>query len=29
VTEMIGRSPKPIPGDGEPVLGRIDQIDGL
>ena len=24
-----GIGPKPIPGDGEPVLGRIDEIDGL
>ncbi|GAA3629160.1 FAD-binding oxidoreductase [Microlunatus ginsengisoli] len=21
--------PKPIPGDGEPVLGRVDEVDGL
>jgi glycine/D-amino acid oxidase-like deaminating enzyme len=21
--------PKPIPGDGEPVLGRVDEIGGL
>jgi glycine/D-amino acid oxidase-like deaminating enzyme len=24
-----GIGPKPIPGDGEPVLGRIDEVDGL
>lgn len=21
--------PKPNPGDGEPVLGRVDEVDGL
>ena len=25
----LGIGPKPIPGDGEPVLGRVDEIDGL
>jgi glycine/D-amino acid oxidase-like deaminating enzyme len=24
-----GIGPKPIPGDGEPVLGRVDEVDGL
>ena len=25
----IGIGPKPVPGDGEPVLGRVDVIAGL
>ena len=24
-----GIGPKPVPGDGEPVLGRVDEVDGL
>ena len=24
-----GIGPKPVPGDGEPVLGRVDDVDGL
>lgn len=27
--DWFGMGPKPIPGDGDPVLGRVDQIDGL
>jgi glycine/D-amino acid oxidase-like deaminating enzyme len=27
--DWFGIGPKPIPGDGEPVLGRVDEIDGL
>ena len=28
-TDWCGIGPKPIPGDGEPMLGQIDEIDGL
>jgi glycine/D-amino acid oxidase-like deaminating enzyme len=28
-TAWYGIGPKPIPGDGEPVLGRVDQVGGL
>ncbi|GAA3611166.1 FAD-binding oxidoreductase [Nonomuraea rosea] len=27
--ERIAMGPKPIPGDGDPVLGRVDEIGGL
>jgi glycine/D-amino acid oxidase-like deaminating enzyme len=27
--DWFAMGPKPIPGDGDPVLGRLDQIDGL
>ncbi len=25
----FGIGPKPVPGDGEPVLGRLDEVEGL
>ena len=25
----LGIGPKPVPGDGEPVLGRLDEVEGL
>jgi glycine/D-amino acid oxidase-like deaminating enzyme len=28
-TAWYGIGPKPIPGDGEPVLGRVDHVGGL
>jgi len=27
--DWYGVGPKPIPGDGEPVLGSVDQVQGL
>jgi glycine/D-amino acid oxidase-like deaminating enzyme len=27
--DWYGIGPKPIPGDGEPVLGKIDEVPGL
>ena len=29
VAERYGAGPKPIPGDGKPVLGRVDEVAGL
>jgi glycine/D-amino acid oxidase-like deaminating enzyme len=28
-TAWYGIGPKPIPGDGEPVIGHVDQVGGL